>query len=163
MQTIEFTITPRHLEEKGNGEAKPVPLTNLKAALEGARDRWLRETPQLTDDEAKVLAENVANAAQVIRGAAPGSDNADRQKLRDAVAAHRAAIAKNNSSTLDEHHKAAVALISTGIDAAVSLASSPVYEGKNLRVSITGHYDTSDDGIYTRPRVRCNVHVDIAG
>jgi hypothetical protein len=157
MQTIDFCVTPRTGKE---GASSPTSQTSLKAELEAARDAWVASTPQISDHRAADAAENITNVRQVLSSSNNPTDA--HAKFAEAVKKH-AEIIKTNSSTLDEHHAAAVSLMNAGIAAAVTAAGAEAFQGKPVRVTISGHRDKSDDGIHPRTPVRLLIAVDIAG
>jgi hypothetical protein len=139
---------------------KPTKPTDLKAALEAARDAWLATTPQESDNDPSV-AGSVAEAQEAIHDARanPSPKSGEGEKaLRKAVAAH-AALVQAKSASLDVAHAGSIALINAGIAAAVVMASGDV----PVRASVVGHFDVSLDGIRKRPATRVIAEVDAAG
>ena len=134
----------------------PTKPEDIKAALEAARDVWVKTTPQESDESALKSLENIAATRQRM-----GKDRSpDPEELRSAVREH-ASVVERNSAKLDAVHSGCVKLINAGIGAAV--AQSAAMDGKPVRVTIIGHFEQSLDGTAPRPLQRLSVHVDIAG
>jgi hypothetical protein len=103
---------------------EPVTAASTRAALERARDEWVRTTPQVTDTSA-------AQAAAVV----PTLHNAAREGGVKLLAK----IVADNSKTLDAHHQAVVRQMDAGIASAELIAKS-LPAGTHVRVSVFGHF-----------------------
>jgi hypothetical protein len=150
MDTIEFRIEA----------TRPTKQSDLKAVLVAQRDAWIRTTPQLTDKHAATCAEMVVSARQ--DQAESKNPTSAHAKLASAIDALNKTV-EANSSTLDEHHAAAVSLMDAGIASAVLQAGAAAYAGRAVRASVVGHRDEADDGIHPRPGIRLLVAVELAG
>jgi hypothetical protein len=122
--------------------SRPTAPDGVAAALESARDNWIKTTAQESDAQ-------VANA----NGAILMSHN----EARGSVVRLRNDLIEAHSSNLDDTHSRVVAQMNAGIQAASVMAKASGFP--LVRVSVFGHYM---DGHLSGVDNRVNVNMDEA-
>lgn len=115
--------------------------SDVKSALEAARDAWLEKTPQdhkpgSAEHAALVIAQDEIDQMRL-----QAKDDKGAAILAKRVADH-GALVKAQSATLTPDHAGAVNLINDGIAAAAAASASHTAP---VRVSVVGHFRTLPD------------------